>query len=88
MTLLIQQDLESFLIQRNSGELLQNSKTENGPISDRNRILLINQVHAYLKLKFENVKKTHMVQAAKTLVFMVPRLKDKTEGEMAGFVCF
>lgn len=49
--------------------------------------MLITQVYAYLALTFGDVKKNHMVQAAKTLTFMVPSLKDTSEGEMAGFVC-
>lgn len=65
---------------------MQKLKIQIGPIAEKDRKMLITQVHAYLTLKCENVKKVHVVQAAKTLVCMVPNLKDTTQGEMAGYV--
>lgn len=75
------------MIQRNFGELLKKVKNLVGPVSDKDRKVLIAQTHAYLSLKFDKVERKHMVQAAKLLVFMVPNLKDTSEGENAGFVC-
>lgn len=88
LTIRIIQDLQMFLIQRNCGEILDKGKDKNAPISEEDRKVLINQSHAYLSLKCNNVEKRHMIQLAKTLVYLVPSLTDLTEGEHAGFVCF
>lgn len=74
-----------FLLERNCGSILKKGKDKGAPLSEKDRKALITHAHAYLSLKCETVQKQHIVQVAKTLVFLVPSLTDTTEGEYAGF---
>lgn len=76
-----------FLIQRNVGVILDKGK-DKIPLSESDRKTLINQLHAYLCIKSNKVDRKQMVQAAKTLVHLVPSLTDSTDGEHAGFLSF
>lgn len=77
-----------FFIQRNLGELIEKGKQKDVVLSEADRKVVITQVHAYTSLKFVRVEKHHIVQAAKTIVALMPSLMDKTDGEYGGFVSF
>lgn len=84
----LKQDLQTFLIQRHCGEILERGKNKDAQISEEDRKLLIKNAFAYISAKFHQVQKFHIVLLAKTLVSLVPCLTDSSEGEYSGFVCF
>lgn len=81
--LITQRDLQMFLIQRQCGSILKKDA-----LSEIERKSLINNCHAYLMCKSDNIKREHILQVAKTLVCLVPALKDSSEGKNAGYVRF
>lgn len=82
------QDLEIFLIQRGCGEILEKGQGKGAQIPESDRKSLIKHAFAYISSKIEQVEKFHLVLLAKTLVSLVPCLKDATLGEFSGFVCY
>lgn len=80
------QNIREFFIQRNIGGIIDKGKDKNVPLSESDRKMVINHAHAYLSMKCQEVKKEHIIQVAKSLVYMMPCLSDSTEGDHAGYV--
>lgn len=75
-----------FLMQRNCGKILKEGKVGTNVLIEADRKNLITHTHAYLAQKCSSIERKDLILAAKTLVSIVPCLKDTTEGEHAGFV--
>lgn len=77
-----------FLLQRHCGKILERGRDMVSVLTEDDRKTLIVHAQAYLTQKCTRVEKRHVVLVAKTLVFVVPKLKDNSIGEHAGFVSF
>lgn len=78
--------MESFLKQRNAGMIIEMGQKDGGQISEADRRVLITHAHAYLATKCEQIEKHHTAMVAKLLVFLVPCLKDTSNGPHPGYV--
>lgn len=65
---------------------MEKAKKKNMVLLEVDRKVLINHVHAYLDHKCKIIERQHLVQVAKTLVFIMPGLTDSNGGEHAGYV--
>lgn len=78
--------METFLRSRNAGIIIEKGRAENSQLTEAERKFLIHHAHTYLTQKFQTVDRMQMIIVSKMMVFMVPSLKDFTEGEHAGYV--
>lgn len=77
-----------FLMQRHCGDILDKGRDAETVFTESDRKTLITHIHAYLALKCTSIEKRHIALVAKLLVMVVPKLKDDSTGEHAGYVFF
>lgn len=83
--MLYQQDLERFFNTKSAGRIIEKGRFGD-VLSDRERKLIITLAHEYLVEKCLKIERLYVVTVAKLLVFLMPKLKDDSTGEHAGYV--
>lgn len=78
-------DLERFLSSKGADRIIEKGRSASG-LSDDDRKTVVSLLHDYLKGKCSKIERHHMVTVAKLLIFLMPKLKDDSKGEHAGYV--
>lgn len=76
---------------KSAGNIVEKGRSDNmdSNLSESDRKTLITLAHEFLVGKCAKIERAHIITVAKLLVFLVPKLKDATKGEHAGYVsCF
>lgn len=79
--------MERFLNSKSAGKLIEKGRSDSG-LSNTERQTLITFAHEYLCEKCPKIERCHLATVAKLLVFLMPKLKDDSEGEHAGYVSY
>lgn len=77
--------MERFILSKSAGALIEKGRSGSG-LSEKDRQTVVALLHDYLKAKSSKIQRHHIVMVAKLSVFLMPKLKDNSNGEHAGYV--